>query len=575
MKAIVDSPVPSNTDRVRSRSIFWSAVGLGMLLVIGLIAVWTVREVNDSDFWVTHTRAVITAAQQPFADLKDAESAQRAYIITGKEDYFTSYQAAAAKIPDDLLTLKHLTADDPVQQERLEALQPLINRRLGELAERIQLRKQSGFQAAEQALIAGQSQELMNQILYRQKQIEQLENQLLADRSRVRQSRIRQGFVGTLIAALLALIALIVAPFDVHRAVSQRDVARRGQQESESTSHSLFQAASQGILIVDQDGKIMMANPAVEKMFGFRLDELRAQRIETLVPEPLRAGHMTHREHFFEHPQTRPMGLGLDLQARRKDGSEFFVEISLSYIQTDRGTLAVAFVTDISKRREDEQAIRQQRADLQMLMAQMMTAQEDERRHIARNLHDDLSQTLAFLAIDVGKLAAQSPDNLAQQLRPLQRRAVEAAETVRQISHELHPSILDDLGLVAALEQYCEEFQERSGIATRFSSQNVPEYLPKDISSCIYRIAQESLRNVSKHSKSEKVFVKLEAVDSAVRLTVKDLGIGLVKHARESRTSIGIVGMKERARLVNGNFSLQSKPGEGTEINLEVPVSIL
>ena len=203
----------------------------------------------------------------------------------------------------------------------------------------------------------------------------------------------------------------------------------------------------------------------------------------------------------------------------------------------------------------------------------MMTAQEDERRHIARNLHDDLSQTLAFLAIDIGKLAGQGTEAMAQQLRPLQRRAVEAAETVRQISHELHPSILDDLGLTAALEQYCEEFQERSGIATHFASQNVPEYLPKDVSSCIYRIAQESLRNVSKHSKTETVFVSLEMLDSAVRLTVKDLGIGLVRDSSESRTSIGIVGMKERARLVNGNLSLQSKAGEGTEVSLEVPVS--
>ena len=546
-----------------------------MLLIMASIALWTERQVTDSDFWVAHTREVINAAQQFFADLKDAESAQRAYIITGRDEYLESYNAAASQVPNDVSTLKRLTADNPVQQERLDVLQPLVTRRLGELQERIRLRRESGFQAAEQALIGGQSQELMDQILYRQKQIEHLEDQLLVDRSHTRQARIRQGFIGTLMAALLALIALIVAPLDVRRAVAQRDMARRGQQESESTAHSLFEAASQGILIVDQRGQIVMANPATEKMFGFKLDELRAQPIEALLPERLRIAHVAHRENYFAHPQTRPMGLGLDLQARRKDGSEFFAEISLSYIQTTRGTLAVAFVTDISKRRSDEQELRQQRTDLQILTARMMTAQEDERRHIARNLHDDLSQTLAFLAIDIGKLAAQSAEPVAQQLRPLQRRSVEAAETVRQISHELHPSILDDLGLTAALEQYCEEFQERSGIATHFASQNVPEYLPKDVSSCIYRIAQESLRNVSKHSKTDTVFVRLEMVDSTVRLAVRDLGIGLERKSSESRSSIGIVAMKERARLVNGNFSLQSKAGEGTEVTLEVPVSTL
>ena len=406
-----------------------------------------------------------------------------------------------------------------------------------------------------------------------QREIEQHEERLLEDRSRMRQARLRQGFVGTLIAAFLALVALIIAPLDVRSAVSQRDLAQRQQQASEASARSLFQAASQGIVMVDRSGKIIMANPAAEKMFGFQADELQGQEIEVLLPTNLRTRHVAERDRYFQNPQTRPMGLGLDLQARKKDGSVFFAEISLSYVDSAQGTLAVAFVSDISKRRADEQAIRQQRQELRDLTARMMTAQDDERRRIARNLHDDLSQTLAHLAIDIGKLATQAADEVAGKLRTLQRHAVEAADTVRQISHELHPSILDDLGLTAALEQYCEEFQERSGITTRFSTRNVPEYLPRDVSSCIYHIAQESLRNVAKHSKSEKVLVGLEAVDGVVRLSVKDSGVGLGERSPGSRTSIGIVGMKERARLVNGTVSLASRSGEGTEVKVEVPVT--
>jgi PAS domain S-box-containing protein len=558
---------------LKRRSLFWSALGLGMLVVIGLIAVWTVRQVSDSEFWVAHTREVIDAVQQFSIDLKDAESAQRAYIITGQRDYFSSYQTALNKVPSDLSTLTRLTTDNPVQQARLTHLEPLVTRRLTELSERIRLREEKGFEAAQQALVLGQSQTLMNEIRDYQTQIEEAENRLLTERSRTLRAQIGRAFLGTLIAVLLALVALILAPIDVHRAVLQRDLARREQQESESTAHSLFQSASQGILIVDQRGQIVMANPAIASMFGFASDELRGRPIEILLPAKLRSTHVAHRDRYFSHPQSRPMGLGLDLQARRKDGSEFFAEISLSYIQTGRGTLAVAFVTDISKRRADEQAIRQQREELRLLTAGMMTAQDDERRRIARNLHDDLSQTLAYLAMDVGKLVAQSPEEVAKQLRPLQRRAVEAAETVRQISHQLHPSILDDLGLTAALEQYCDEFQERSGITTTFASEDVPEYLPRDISSCIYHIAQESLRNVSKHSKTDAVFVKLAVDNGVIRLTVKDRGIGLSKDSSGSHTSIGIVGMQERARLVNGNLSLQSKQGEGTEVSVEVPVS--
>jgi PAS domain S-box-containing protein len=572
LKVTIDSQLNGGSDAVKKQSLFWSAVGLGMLVIIGLIAVWTVRQARNSQFWVDHTRQVISVARQFFADLKDAESAQRAYIITGQVEYLKTYETAAAKVPDGLNELKRLTADNAAQQARLQELEGLVNSRLAELEKRIQLREQSGFDAARQSLVLGKSAELMQQIRNLQGRIELEENRLLMQRAHTLQARLRQGFTGTLAATLVALFALILAPLDVRRAISQLDLARREQRESESTAHSLFQAASQGILMVDQNGRIVMANPAAEKMFGFDAAELRGQEIEMLLPQSLRAEHLRHRAHYFARPQTRPMGLGLDLQARRKDGSEFYAEISLSYIQSARGTLAVAFVTDISKRKSDEQSIRRQGEELRRLAVQMMTAQEDERRHIARNLHDDLSQTLAFLAIDIGKMAGQSPENLAQQLRPLQRHAVEAAEAVRQISHQLHPSIVDDLGLTAALEQYCEEFQERSHITTRFTSQNVPDYLPKDVSSCVYRIAQEALRNVAKHSQTESVDVRLEAVDSVVRLTVRDRGIGFTGQRSESPSGIGIVGMKERARLVNGNLSLHSQAGEGTELSLEVPV---
>jgi PAS domain S-box-containing protein len=365
----------------------------------------------------------------------------------------------------------------------------------------------------------------------------------------------------------------IIGASAIARDLTPLDRTRQALQESESRAHALFQVATQGILVVGANGRILMANPATERLFGYTVDDLQGESIERLLPERLRTGHVAHREHFFGNPQTRSMGLGMDLQARRKDGTEFYAEISLSYIPSSQGTLAVAFVTDISKRRADEQAIRQQGQDLRMLAGKLMTAQDDERRRISRDLHDDLSQTLAYLAIDLGKLAIQpSAAELTSDVRSLQRRAAEAAETVRRISHELHPSILDDIGLAAALEQYCEEFQARSGIVTRFRSKNVPESLGSDVASSIYHIAQECLRNVAKHSKAEEVLVEIEAVDDLLRLSVKDRGVGLAARQSQPRTGIGIVTIEERAHLVNGRVSIHSKSGEGTEVNVEVPL---
>ena len=563
-----------DTDAFQKRSLVWLAVGLAMLAIIGLIAAWSLRQVNISDYWVDHTRVVLSANQQLLSDVKDAETAERGYIITGDESYLEPYNSASRDIAQTVARLRQLTADNSGQQQRIENLERLIARRTSVLNQAVQQRRDSGFEAAEQVVAAGQGRTVMKQIRDASQQIETEEYRLLQERSRLRRARIRNGFIATLAASLLALLALLSAPFDVRRAVRQRNLAQRGRQESESTTHALFESASQAIFIVDHTGRIVMANPATQKMFGYPASELLGQSVDLLVPDQLRGIHAAHRERYFASPQSRPMGLGLDLQGRRKDGTEFFAEISLSYIETAQGTLGVAFVTDISKRRTDEESIRQQGEELRRLAGRLMAAQDDERRRIARDLHDDLSQKLAYLAMDLGKLATKpSAQQFLGDLRPLQLRAAEAAESVRRISHQLHPSILDDIGLAAALEQYCEEFEERSGIATEFTSRDVPESLPREVMSSVYHIFQECLRNVSKHSKAQAVFITLEVVENVLRLTVKDQGVGLSTDRLQTGVSIGIVGMKERAHLVNGKLSIQSQSGQGTEVSVEVPLS--
>jgi len=554
--------------------LFWSAIGLGMLIVIGIIGALTLQQVSQSDYWVDHTQEVIRNNQKVLTDVNDAQSAERGYIITGEDGYLEPYRRATDDIPQGLASLRQLVADNPAQQQRINELQQLVEQRLLVLNQALEQRRTSGFDAAKAVVVAGQGRAVMQRIQEVSHETEKEEYGLLQQRVQVRQARLQTGFAATLAAVFLALVTFILAPHDVRRAVRQRNAAQRKIEESESTSRALFQTAAQGIFMVDQSGKIVGANPAAENMLGYSEAELVGQPIEVLVPENLRRGHVAHRDYYLREPQNRPMGLGLDLQARRKDGSRFDAEISLSYIHSAQGTLAVAFVSDISKRKADEQAIRQQREDLRLLAGRLMTAQDEERRRIARDLHDDLSQKLAYLAIDIGKFAGKPyAQELLQDLRPLQRRAVEAAESVRHISHQLHPSILDDIGLQAALEQYCEEFQERSGITTHFAGRDVPDALPHEIASSLYHIFQESLRNVSKHSQAQEVFVTLEFVDKVLRLAVRDEGVGLPQDRLKPGTSIGIVGMKERAHLINGEVSIESQVGQGTEVSVSVPMA--
>lgn len=560
-------------DVLGKRSIFWLVIGLGMLLVIGGIGEYTLREVDESDYWVDHTREVISTNQRLLLDVRDAESAERGYIITADQDYLAPYNVATQDIPPTLAKLHDLLSDNPKQQERLSKLEALINRRTSVLAQGVQQQRAAGFAAAQAVVLAGQGRTEAREIREASKELESEEYRLLQQRSQTRQVRVRAGFFATMFAVLLALIALVTAPIDVRRALRQKNLAQQRREESESRSRALFQAAAQAIFIVDPSGSVVMANPATERMLGYTEKELIGQSIEMLVPEAARGRHVAHRSGYFSHPQSRPMGLGMDLQARRKDGSTFDAEISLSYIQSAQGTLAVAFVSDISKRKTDEQAIRNQRGELRQLAGRLMTAQDDERRRIARDLHDDLSQKLAYLAMDLSKLALKpESDELRKELLSLRSRAHEASDTVRHISHQLHPSVLDDIGLEAAVEQYCEEFQERSAIVTHFTGRDVPENLSREVASSVYHIFQESLRNVSKHSRAKEVFVTLESAGDHLRLIVRDQGVGLAPERLKTGTSIGIVGMKERALLVNGTLSVESRMGEGTEVTVSVPL---
>lgn len=558
-------------DPLERRALLWSAVGLGALVAISLLSAWTLRQISQSDLSVDHTHDVIRYNQQLLSNVREAESAERGYIITGDQGYLAPFHAAAAGIPGNLLHLQQLTADNPQQQERLKSLQPMITRRFDVLQNGVRLRQESGFEPAQKIVATGKGREGTEQIRNLIQQIETEEYRLLEARSRNRQARIRDGFVAVLAVSVVALSAFLAAPFDMRGAVRQRNAAAQAKKESDSTAHALFEAAAQAIFLVDRQGHIAMANPATASMFGYPPDELIGQSIELLIPDNLRHAHVDHRSRYFQNPQSRAMGLGLDLRARRKDGSEFAAEISLNSVESSRGTLAVAFVSDISKRKADEQAIREQGEDLRGLAARLMTAQDDERRRIARDLHDDLSQKLAFLAMDLGKLATKpAASELTTEIRPLQLRAADAAETVRRISHQLHPSVLDDIGIEAALEQYAEEFEQRTGISTSFSSHNMPDSLPMEIAASIYHIAQECLRNVAKHSRTETVTVDLEYRNGLVRLTIRDEGIGLT--TGQTDRGIGIVAMRERAHLVKGKLSIHSHAGTGTEVSVEVPV---
>jgi len=251
------------------------------------------------------------------------------------------------------------------------------------------------------------------------------------------------------------------------------------------------------------------------------------------------------------------------------------VEIGLSAIETAVGKLAVAFVSDITQRRQLEQAAQAHAREVRALAASLLTAQEEERRRVSRELHDQICQQLASLAIDIGGLAADRVTEEAQhrlKLKELQARIVKASEATRHIAYELHPSVLDDLGLVVSLQSLCKEFSEQTSIAVEFTNVALPGSVRREVASCLYRVAQESLRNIAKHACAKHVSVDLTLQKGTVVLTIADDGVGFDQEAVKGRGGLGLIGMEERARLVNGILSIATRPGHGTRIALEIPL---
>jgi PAS domain S-box-containing protein len=352
--------------------------------------------------------------------------------------------------------------------------------------------------------------------------------------------------------------------------------------KAETTVPALLETAAQAILMVNSTGRIELVNATAEQMFGYAREEMLGQPIEMLVPTPLREVHQHHRADYFVHPRKRPMGMGLDLAARRKDGAEFPIEVSLSYIETENGIVAVSFITNITDRKLSETellaqatSLRENQENLRALAGQLLTAQEEATQRIARELHDVFGQKMALLSLRISEIETLLPTNLElaeEKLRASRKQIGILAQEIQEFSRQLHSSVLHELGLEIALRAECDAYSRRAGTAVKFSAETVPEFLPEDISLCLYRVAQESLHNIWKHAESNRLDVMLRASNEEVELIVQDFGKGFDIEATKGRGGLGLISMQERVRLVGGSFAITTAAGNGTRVQVRIPL---
>ncbi len=225
-------------------------------------------------------------------------------------------------------------------------------------------------------------------------------------------------------------------------------------------------------------------------------------------------------------------------------------------------------------RKKAEQKLSTSQADLIALTGRLMQAQESERGHIARELHDDLNQNLALLAVELDLLNNEPPDSkdhLNERLSKLCSRVKELSTFVHDLSLQLHPAKVEQLGLVTALRGLCRDVGASHDLIIDFTTENVESPIPQQIALCLYRIAQEGLRNAIKHSGANGIEVRLSQLNDGLGLVIADNGAGILKSEHEEPVGLGLISMRERLRLVNGTFHIESKPDEGTRIEVHVP----
>jgi PAS domain S-box-containing protein len=332
----------------------------------------------------------------------------------------------------------------------------------------------------------------------------------------------------------------------------------------------LLDSAMDAIIAIDESQRIVLYNRAAETVFGWRADDVMGQPLEKLIPERFRPAHAQHIRRFATMGVTsRRMADGTVLHGQRASGAEFPIEASISQLDTDEGKLLTVIVRDISEK------VRAQE-ELSAFAAEAHATLENEKRRVARELHDELAQSLTALKMDAIWVQSHLPagsDAASTKLREMLAVLDGTVAATRRIAADLRPLLLDDLGLVPAVQWLVQTFIQRSHIACTLVVDEDME-LHEPYATAVFRILQEVLANVAKHARATHATVNIERNLDAVVLHVSDDGQGFSLAEPRKPESLGLMGLRERVRLLKGRMDIDTAPGRGTRVAVHIPVQM-
>jgi PAS domain S-box-containing protein len=342
----------------------------------------------------------------------------------------------------------------------------------------------------------------------------------------------------------------------------ERQEAQEALRRSEERYRRIVDTAYEGIWVVDEAGNIVFVNQRMADMLGYAVEEVLGRPLPDFMPGAIVAGEPPRRAEQC------------DLCFHRKDGSELWAIVSTTPVLDGEASGVLGMLTDITERRRGEERLRRSSEQIRKLAGRLITAQEEERRRISRELHDDVVQTVASLAINISRIRQKLPasaDSSALELKALQQRVSGLADDIRRISHQLHSAVLEHAGLIMAIRAFAEEFSRLENMKVDLILPATSDGIPPEVSLCAYRLVQESLRNAKKHSGANVAKVALEIRDHELHLTVQDHGRGF--DVERVRSGLGLVSLDERVRLCHGHLAIASQVNRGTTVTARIPLT--
>ncbi|MCC2643058.1 MAG: putative Histidine kinase [Nitrospira sp.] len=340
---------------------------------------------------------------------------------------------------------------------------------------------------------------------------------------------------------------------------------------------ALVRASPVGIMILDADGLCRLWNPAAEQIFGWREDEVLGRPLPTVAPEQS-AEHRGLRERVMKDEAFTD----LEIVRYKKDGTPVYISLSTTPLRDPGGAICglLGLMVDMSQRKQAELQLGLSRDQLRALTTRLHSAREEEGARIAREVHDELGQAMTGLKLDLSWVARrlslpETAENRARMLERIQgtmQQVDVTIQTVRAIATALRPGVLDELGLAAALDWQSRDFEKRTGIRCDCSMPSAPIPLGPDQATAIFRIYQEILTNVVRHAEASHIRIQLSISSGWLLLHVSDNGRGISEFTSADSTSLGLLGMRERAAQWGGDISIQGTDGKGTTVTVRMPL---